>query len=136
MTYRACVTTVFIALFALVSAAQASGADMNPPAFTEIEKKVIEEYILKHPELTGRSAASAGHKEKGRKALPPGIAKNLQRGKPLPPGIAKNYLPSDLVVELPKRPGYERVIIDGRVILIEIATGIVRDILEDVLFPD
>lgn len=26
----------------------------------------------------------------GYKALPPGIAKNLARGKPLPPGIAKN----------------------------------------------
>ncbi len=136
MIYRACVTTVFVALFTLASTASAAGGNSDSPAFTEIEKKVIEEYILKHPELKGHTGTSPSRKEKGKKPLPPGIAKNLQRGKPLPPGIAKNYLPSDLVVELPKRPGYERVIIDGRVILVEIATGIVRDILEDVLFPD
>src|SRR5262245_14304565 len=31
-------------------------------------------------------------------ALPPGIAKNLMRGKPLPPGIAKKALPPHIIV--------------------------------------
>ena len=34
--------------------------------------------------------------------LPPGIAKNVARGKPLPPGIAKKVLPPDLLVLAPK----------------------------------
>jgi hypothetical protein len=34
--------------------------------------------------------------------LPPGIAKNVARGKPLPPGIAKRALPQELVVLGPK----------------------------------
>lgn len=62
------------------------------------------------------------------KPLPPGIAKNLARGKPLPPGIAKKRLPGDLSRRLPERPGYEWVIANDVVTLID-AAGIVRDIL-------
>jgi hypothetical protein len=64
--------------------------------------------------------------------LPPGIAKNLARGKPLPPGIAKRYLPPGLLGQLPPRPGYEWVAVGRDVVLIAIATGIVIDILSDV----
>jgi len=72
-------------------------------------------------------------KNKGSKALPPGIAKNLARGKPLPPGIAKRSLPTDLLAGLPHAPhGYERVIVDRKVLLVEVATQIVHDILTDV----
>jgi len=35
-------------------------------------------------------------------ALPPGIAKNLARGKPLPPGIAKRAVPPALLAQGPK----------------------------------
>jgi hypothetical protein len=72
--------------------------------------------------------------KKSRKGLPPGIAKNLQRGKPLPPGIAKQQLPAELVTALPPVPkGYERVIIDGRVVMVEIATQVIRDVLTDLV---
>ncbi|HEX2138446.1 MAG TPA: anti-virulence regulator CigR family protein [Woeseiaceae bacterium] len=75
-----------------------------------------------------------GNRGKGRKALPPGIAKNLRRGKPLPPGIAKQALPADLVSRLPPvREGYERVIVDGKVLLVEVATQIIHDVLVDVI---
>jgi hypothetical protein len=74
------------------------------------------------------------HKNKGRKSLPPGIAKNLQRGKPLPPGIAKQALPSGLLDVLPAAPhGYERIIVGGKVLLVEIATQVIHDILEDIV---
>ena len=67
--------------------------------------------------------------------LPPGIAKNLQRGKPLPPGIAKQYLPPDLLVRLPPlSAGLEYVVIAGKLLLVEIATQAVRDVLIDALF--
>ena len=62
------------------------------------------------------------------KPLPPGIAKNLARGKPLPPGIAKTRVPGDLTRRLPRRDGYEWVIANDVVTLID-AAGIVRDIL-------
>jgi hypothetical protein len=66
-------------------------------------------------------------------ALPPGIARNLARGKPLPPGIAKRFLPGDLRSRLPAYPGYEMLIADRNVLLVSVATGIIADILFDVL---
>jgi hypothetical protein len=72
--------------------------------------------------------------KKDTKPLPPGIAKNLARGKPLPPGIAKRALPGNLLVQLPPvADGYERVIVAGKVLLVEIATQVIHDILVDVL---
>jgi hypothetical protein len=67
--------------------------------------------------------------------LPPGIEKNLARGKPLPPGIAKQYLPQDLLVRLPAVPrGFEYVIVAGKLLLVEAATQVVREILLDAVF--
>jgi hypothetical protein len=72
--------------------------------------------------------------KKGSKSLPPGIAKNLARGKPLPPGIAKRALPGELLVKLPPvADGYERIIVAGKILLVEIATQVVHDILVDVI---
>ncbi|MBO6668738.1 anti-virulence regulator CigR family protein [Parvibaculum sp.] len=67
------------------------------------------------------------------KPLPPGIAKNLARGKPLPPGIAKRYLPLELSSRLPVRADYERLIAGDDVLLVSLATGVIVDILNDVL---
>jgi Ni/Co efflux regulator RcnB len=65
-------------------------------------------------------------------SLPPGIQKNLARGKPLPPGIAKN-MDSRLLRQLPRYEGYEWKQLGRDVILVAIATGIVYEILENVL---
>lgn len=65
-------------------------------------------------------------------SLPPGIAKNLARGKPLPPGIAKNF-DSRLTSRLPHYEGYEWKQIGRDVVLVAIATGIVYEILRNVL---
>ena len=82
----------------------------------------------------GTSTAAHGKGEKKSKGLPPGIAKNLAQGKPLPPGIAKQHLPESLRSVLPTpRTGYERIIVDGKVLLVEIATQVIHDILEDVI---
>ncbi len=65
--------------------------------------------------------------------MPPGIEKNLARGKALPPGIAKQVLPDGLLKRLPPAPhGYERILVSGRVLLVEIATQVIHDVLEDV----
>lgn len=95
--------------------------------FTDGEASIIRAYYRGH-------TAPHTAKKKGKKGLPPGIAKNLQRGKPLPPGIAKQVLPSGLIDLLPPPPrGYERIILSGKVLLVEVATQVIHDVLEDVI---
>ncbi len=65
-------------------------------------------------------------------ALPPGIAKNLARGKPLPPGIAKKTVPPPLLARLPVYPGYEWQVAGTSLILVYSSSGIVADILINV----
>jgi hypothetical protein len=78
---------------------------------------------------------SRGNGRGRRGGLPPGIEKNLQRGKPLPPGIAKQRLPQDLLGRLPLAPsGLEYVVVAGKLLLVEIATQIVREVLLDSVF--
>ena len=132
-------TFATIVLSLLVTAPAMGDADDSPESrlvpgtghvsivFSEDEIRVIRDYY----EEKGAAGRGKGHK----KGLPPGIAKNLERGKPLPPGIAKRSLPDDLERRLPRLPeGYERILVDGRVLLIEIATRVVRDILTDVMY--
>lgn len=64
--------------------------------------------------------------------LPPGIAKNLARGKPLPPGIAKNF-DSRVANQLPHYDGYQWKQVGTDVVLVAIATGIVYEVLHNVL---
>lgn len=68
----------------------------------------------------------------GYSSLPPGIRKNLARGKPLPPGIAKKMVPSPLLSRLPRYPGYEWRVAGSDLILIAVATAVVADVLYDV----
>ncbi|MCY1278196.1 hypothetical protein D3C80_799510 [compost metagenome] len=65
-------------------------------------------------------------------ALPPGIQKNLARGKPLPPGIAKK-LDGRLVSRLPHYDGYDWVRAGTNLILVAVATGIIYEVLHDVM---
>ncbi|MGM0858472.1 MAG: anti-virulence regulator CigR family protein [Pseudomonadota bacterium] len=64
--------------------------------------------------------------------LPPGIERNLARGKPLPPGIAKRF-DGRIASELPRYPGYEWQRVGADVVLIDAATRVVVDILVDAL---
>jgi hypothetical protein len=67
--------------------------------------------------------------------LPPGIARNLERGKALPPGIAKQYLPAELQARLPRLDsGLEYIVAAGKLLLVEAATQVVRDVLIDVIY--
>jgi hypothetical protein len=99
--------------------------------FSNDEISIITDYYQHH-----RSDADAGKDKKNKgKPLPPGIAKNLARGKPLPPGIAKQQLPGDLMRQLPPvKPGYDRVVVDGRVLLVEVATQVIHDVLMDAVY--
>ena len=66
--------------------------------------------------------------------LPPGLQKQLERKGHLPPGLAANPLPYEAVVNLPPPAnGTERAIVDTSVVLLEKGTGLILDVLKDVL---
>lgn len=118
---------VLASLFGLSSQATAEiGVSV---VFTDDEIRIIGTWYSDHG--SNSHTGNGKHKNKG---LPPGIEKNLARGKPLPPGIARQYLPDGLIKTLPAPPkGYERIIVDGKVLLVEIATQVIHDILMDVV---
>lgn len=93
---------------------------------TTAERAIILGYLDHHQSSLPASLATA-------KPLPPGIAKKLARGGSLPPGIAKRYLPNELLVQLPPRPGCQWVVVGTDVLLIAAATGLIVDFLADAL---
>jgi len=103
-----------------------SPATQAAVAITVTERTIIFDYVNQYRDTLVPAPGSA-------KPLPPGIAKKVARGGTLPPGIAKRYLPQNLLVQLPPRPGYQWVVVDNDVVLIVAATGLIADILSDVL---
>jgi hypothetical protein len=85
--------------------------------FSATERQIIVDFFATHPHEV--------------ETLPPGVAKNLARGKRLPPGIAKRAIPSTLQTRLPSRVGVEVSIFGDRIVLLE-ASGVVVDILEGI----
>jgi hypothetical protein len=117
---------VFFLAFLLAPTAYANAALGVEVTFSVGEAATIRAYY----EDGHSQSPNKGRKQK---SLPPGIARNLARGKALPPGIAKQVLPTDLVSLLPAAPkGYERIYVSGKVLLVEIATQVIHDVLEDV----
>lgn len=98
---------------------QSTEADLGSVIISAAERALIREYYQEHP------VAYASD-------LPPGIQKRLARGKPLPPGIAKRF-PNELSGRMPPRPGYGYRTVGADVVLVEIATGVVVDLIKDVL---
>jgi len=118
-------------LLAVLLAANTVAVAGTSVVFSKDEISIITDYYQHH-----RGDADAGKDKNSKgKPLPPGIAKNIARGKPLPPGIAKQQLPSDLIRQLPPvDPGYERLVVDGRVLLVEVATQVIHDVLIDAVY--
>jgi Ni/Co efflux regulator RcnB len=100
--------------------ASSAGEALLEAAITAAEIAIIYDYVAQN------GSAPFGQPQ----GLPPGIAKNLARGKPLPPGIAKRYLPQNLLVQLP-RPGYEWLVVDDDILLVLAATSVIVDVLQD-----
>lgn len=86
--------------------------------------------------FSGNGRGNGNSNGRGRNGgLPPGIARNLERGKALPPGIARQYLPGSLVTVLPDLDrGLEYVVAGGKLLLVEVATQVIRDVLIDAVF--
>lgn len=119
--------TALIATFSLLlTPVLADAAEISVDVrFSTHEASIIRDYYRQHTAVENKGRKRA-------KSLPPGIAKNLARGKPLPPGIAKQVLPGDLLGRLPPaHDGFERIVVGGKVLLVEIATQVIHDILVD-----
>ena len=112
-------------------------------AFSELERQIIEGYYGEKKAdrdeddgVAKKEKKSKKDKKAKKKGLPPGIAKKLERGGQLPPGIAKRSLPDDLESKLPQAAGgLERVKSDGKVLLVETATGIIVDMIDTMSKP-
>lgn len=100
-----------------------NGKGGGTPRFAPPEVTIIVDYAGAN---TGLVSAEAGR-------LPPGLAKNLQKGKPLPPGWQKKLVafPAPLEQRLPPLPvGYRRVIVDRWALVIADATNVVLDVID------
>lgn len=118
--------------------------------FSELERQLIGDYFNKHRYYADEDSGggkSKKHKGKGkgkqkgmppglakRGKLPPGLQKQLQRNGTLPPGLAKRDLPGNLNTQLPSvDEGLERVITNTSVLLVDKATGVIKDIIKDIV---
>jgi len=89
---------------------------------TIAERAIIGDYLDRN-----RSAFA------GAQSLPPGIARKVERGGALPPGIAKKTLPTGLLAQLPARPGQEWRVVGTDLLIVEVATNVIVDVLKDAL---
>ncbi len=116
---------------------QAHTTDIIGQVFSAVEKKIIEDFFGEQAAdaVSGTKKDKKNKKNKGKSGeLPPGLRKHIEKYGTLPPGLAKKELPPGLAKRLgSSRSGLERLIIDDDVVLVEEATGIVYDIIKDVV---
>jgi hypothetical protein len=135
MSKSSCFFLVAACLAAAATPAQSQRPDNKPPKANPKNTKdqpTVAVRVVFHDSDRGvfREYYSA-HRD-GVKPLPPGIAKNLARGKPLPPGIAKTRVPDAVLVKLPWRPpAYSVFLFGDRIVLLD-AGGLVADIMESI----
>ena len=134
MTTRPALCAAFLALAFFGTAANSAEIGVEV-VFSDGELATIRAYYQNTSTKPAHSGGMGMGMGGGLSALPPGIAKNLTRGKPMPPGIAKQVLPTALQSSLPPAPdGYERIIVAGKILLVAIATQVIVDVITDILF--
>jgi len=103
--------------------------------FDSAQRHIIEDYYRSHS-VVYEDDDRGKHKKKKKwkrgkgkhKGMPPGLAK---KGGRLPPGLQKRAFPRDLESRLPPPPpNAERVIVDNQILLLEIGTHLVLDVIE------
>ena len=126
---------------------QAQTTDVIGQVFSAVEKKIIEDFFGEQAAdaISGTKKDKKDKKDKGKKnknakdkgksgELPPGLAKHIEKHGKLPPGLDKKELPPGLAKRLGStRSGLERLIVGDDVVLVEQATGVVLDIIKDIV---
>ena len=101
----------------------------SEPVFTTQERTVITRWFT-----TNRSNLPPGLAK--RETLPPGLERQLRQRGTLPPGLQSKIqpLPVELERQLTAIPtGYRRVVIAGNVIVMNPTTGLIYDIVRNVI---
>lgn len=101
----------------------------SEPVFTTAERTVITRWFT-----TNQSNLPPGLAK--RETLPPGLERQLRERGTLPPGLRDKIqpLPVELEKELVQLPtGYRRVVIAGNVIVMNPTTGLIYDIVRNVI---
>lgn len=101
----------------------------SEPVFSTQERTVITRWFT-----TNRSNLPPGLAK--RETLPPGLERQLRQRGTLPPGLQSKIqpLPVELERQLPALPtGYRRVVIAGNVIVMNPTTGLIYDIVRNVI---
>lgn len=93
----------------------------------ELERQLIGDYFRTTPP----SALPPGLAKQGK--VPPGIARQIQRGQRLPDDVQMLPLPGDLLGRLPSYRGARPVVVGTDVVLVQEGTRLILDILKDVL---
>ena len=89
--------------------------------FTNRDRMIIRDYYAHKKAPPGLAK---------RTVLPPGLQKRVDRGDPLPPGLQGRGLPGDLESRLSVLPaGYIRLKIGADIIIKNVNTGVVTDII-------
>ena len=101
----------------------------SEPVFTTQERTLITRWFT-----TNRSNLPPGLAK--RETLPPGLEKQLRERGTLPPGLQKKIQPLPVELERQLSPiptGYRRVVIAGNVIVMNPTTGLIYDIVRNVI---
>jgi len=101
----------------------------SEPVFTTQERTLITRWFT-----TNRSNLPPGLAK--RETLPPGLEKQLRERGTLPPGLQKKIQPLPVELERQLTPiptGYRRVVIAGNVIVMNPTTGLIYDIVRNVI---
>ena len=101
----------------------------SEPVFTTQERTVITRWFT-----TNRSNLPPGLAK--RETLPPGLEKQLRQKGTLPPGLQSKIQPLPVALERQLTPiptGYRRVVIAGNVIVMNPTTGLIYDIIRNVI---
>ena len=93
------------------------------------ERALIGDYIRK-AKTSGQGLPPGLAK---RQRLPPGLQKHIDRTGRLPPGLEKRALPGGLRALLPYHKGRDYRVVGNDIVLIEIATGLILDVMQGVL---
>jgi hypothetical protein len=143
----------FVACLIALPLATAQARDPIADAvFTAIERQILADYYRDHRDVWWDDdwhdddwhdddwSDNGGKGKKGKKGLPPGLAKKnslppglarqLARNGTLPPGLAKRGLPHELRLRLPRRiDNHEIIFLDERAVLVDRTTNLILDLL-------
>ncbi len=104
-----------------------ASSEITDTVFGAIEKKIIKDFFGGGEKKAKKNKGKSGK-------MPPGLARHIERYGTLPPGLAKKSLPPGLAGRLPATTaGRNRVIVGNDVVLVQTATGVILDIIKDVV---